>query len=577
MLMAPDQRKGGQLSASSRTCKPQRRHILTVSVEEYFHAGAFQTAVHRKHWERFESRLAGSMDQVLNQLRRFGHTATFFVLGCVAHSYPEIVSRILDDGHEVASSTYWPRALHAMSPDEFREDLSRTRKALLAAGASQVVGFRVSRGWLREDDVWALDILAEEGYLYDSSLSPILRRFHGQPTRYRVHRWETSGGRAVTEFPIPTISLLGLRMAFTGGNWVRQFPHTVLRRLVAARDRRSQDPMVFYFMPWEMDRGQPQLAGLSALTRLRHYRNLAKTRWVFEDYFRRYRFQSAADYLGLPRPTHRVAMPCAATVPPAEASTAERGAPVTLVVPLYNEEQNVGYLQRTLAELRQRLAGRYWVRLVLVDDGSTDGTWERLQVKFAEVCDCQLVRQPRNQGVAAAILAGIAHASTDTVCSIDCDCSYDPYCLAEMIPLIKEADLVTASPYHPNGHVMHVPGWRLVLSKTLSRLYSSVLHDRLHTFTSCCRVYRKSALKGLRVEAGGFLGVAETLIRLKLSGGRIVEHPATLESRVLGESKMKILRTVRGHLGLLWELAASQARTRRPVASAPPPAASPGA
>ena len=120
-----------------------------------------------------------------------------------------------------------------------------------------------------------------------------------------------------------------------------------------------------------------------------------------------------------------------------------------------------------------------------------------------------------------------------------------------MLPLVDKADLVTASPYHPLGLVRNVPAWRLFLSKSLSRLYSAVLRERIFTYTSCCRVYRRSRMRRSELRNGGFLGTAEMLIRLKAMGGRIVEVPATLESRLLGESKMKIVRTIGGHLGLL--------------------------
>ena len=111
--------------------------------------------------------------------------------------------------------------------------------------------------------------------------------------------------------------------------------------------------------------------------------------------------------------------------------------------------------------------------------------------------------------------------------------------------------MVTASPYHPLGIVRNVPEWRLFLSKSLSRLYSAVLRERIFTYTSCCRVYRRSRMLPLELRNGGFLGTAEMLIRLKATGGRVAEVPATLESRLLGESKMKIARTIGGHLGLL--------------------------
>jgi len=134
--------------------------------------------------------------------------------------------------------------------------------------------------------------------------------------------------------------------------------------------------------------------------------------------------------------------------------------------------------------------------------------------------------------------------------------------------------MVTASPYHPDGQVLNVPEWRLFLSKSLSRMYSAVLRERFHTYTSCCRVVRKSAVAGLELRHGGFLGPAEMLIGLKLRGGRIVEYPATLESRLFGESKMKIARTIWGHLKLLNELALPTALGGMP---APPPVSPQGA
>jgi glycosyltransferase involved in cell wall biosynthesis len=239
--------------------------------------------------------------------------------------------------------------------------------------------------------------------------------------------------------------------------------------------------------------------------------------------------------------------------------------PVSLVVPVYNEQQNITYLCRTLLAFRSRLAASYRIHLVIVDDASTDETWNLLETNFGKLPDCTLVRHGENRGVAGALMTGIKNAPTEIVCSIDGDCSYDPSTLAKMIPLIENAELVTASPYHPEGSVRNVPGWRLLMSKTLSRMYSAILSDRIHTFTSCCRVYKKSAMIDLDLAHTGFLGVAEMLIETKRRGRRVIEVPATLESRLLGESKMKIVRTIGGHLGLLRRLALSRSRTPPPV------------
>ena len=228
--------------------------------------------------------------------------------------------------------------------------------------------------------------------------------------------------------------------------------------------------------------------------------------------------------------------------------------PFTVVVPCFNEAEGLPQLQRNLGELDQVLAPRP-VHYVFVDDGSTDGTLEMLRDLFGRRPRCCIVAHARNRGLTAAIMTGIAAAETELVGSMDSDCTYDPRLFAQLLPrLTPDVALVTASPYHPDGAVRNVPAWRLLLSKTLSGIYRLLLTDQLHTFTSCFRVYRKTALAGLQLEAGGFVGMAEMLVRLDELGARVEECPAELRARVLGVSKMRTLRTIRAHLGLLARL-----------------------
>jgi glycosyltransferase involved in cell wall biosynthesis len=242
-------------------------------------------------------------------------------------------------------------------------------------------------------------------------------------------------------------------------------------------------------------------------------------------------------------------------------SARNRRQAVSVVVPCFNEELILPYLANTLASVEDNLSSSYSLSFVFVDDGSTDATWEALQSIFGGRDNCKVVRHPSNRGVAAAIMTGIRHAADDVVCSIDCDCTYDPHQLQLLIPLLTEGvDMVTASPYHPDGLVRNVPPWRLFLSKTLSRFYRVVLNQNLSTFTSCFRVYRRQPITGLKLTEGGFLGVAEMLGLLALQGGTIVEQPAVLEVRLLGRSKMKTLRTIIGHLGLLLRLGMRRVR-----------------
>ena len=341
-------------------------HILTIAVEDYFHVAALRGAVRDEHWSRLEPRLERDLDATLELLARFSAKATFFVFGRIAETQPELVRRIVAGGHEVASRGYWPRATADISPSDFLDDLHRAKDALEAAGANRILGFR-SPTWIGRGELWKLDLLSREGYLYDASINPRLWTFAGHAHFSTIHS-RPNGGRSLWEFPVSTVGPSWLRLPFTGGNYIRQIPHTLLKHLSARADRLGKDPLVFYFMPWELDQDQPQIQGISALQRLRHYRNLGKARWVMEEYLSRHRFVGIADHLEAAHPALEPRV--SASAPVADVAASVSGEPVTLVVPIYNEEKNVAYLRRTLGEFRSRLAGRYRVHLLLVDDCS---------------------------------------------------------------------------------------------------------------------------------------------------------------------------------------------------------------
>jgi hypothetical protein len=330
-----------------------------------------------------------------------------------------------------------------------------------------------------------------------------------------------------------------------------------------------------YFHTWELDPEQPRLTSAGYFTRKRQYRNLDKMEARLSEYLTRYRFVGVANYLKLPQPPADDIIAITETPTPARAVTdsclplLEPGAtneqavkePVTIVVPLYNEELLVPYMAKTLDQVAKFLGKRYQLKFSLVDDGSSDRTWDMLVSGFARRPDVELHRHPVNLGVSAAILTGLRAADTEIVCSMDADCSYDPLELARMIPKLEDdVHLVTASPYHPEGQVRNVPGWRLFLSRGASWLYRRVLRNKLYTYTSCFRVYRKGAVQSLPVVSGNFLGIAELVGRLDLVGGRIIEHPTTLDVRMLGRSKMKTMQTIFGHLRLMTRLLAARAK-----------------
>lgn len=540
-----------------------KRHLLTVNLEDYYQVGAFNALIQRGQWYRFESRLEKSTLSTLELLDEFGIRATFFVLGWVGQILPELVRTVADRGHEIGSRGFYHRGVRALTPSEFREDLIHAREVLERASRRRILGYRVADGWFEPQDLWALDVLASEGYEYDSSIAPVLRRYSSEPWRRFIHPHHF-GDKVLWEFPISSTQVLGNLLPVTGGNYMRQLPTGFVRRATARWHREYTAPMVFYLHTWELDPDQPKISAASWLARVRQYRNLDRMEERLRYYFSRYPMSGIAEHLGLStmsghlterrsNPTFKVpafVSPPSPAIPAADART-----PVTVVIPCFNEELILPYLSNTLASVQAKLGGQYAFQFVFVDDRSSDDTFASLHRMFGDWPDCTIIRHERNRGVAAAIMTGITAANTEIVCSIDCDCTYDPHELGGMIPLLQDADLVTASPYHPQGRVHNVPAWRLLLSRGLSAMYRGLLRKPIHTWTSCFRVHRKSAAVTLQLTRGGFLGVAETMAMLALRGARIREYPATLEVRILGRSKMKVLHTIAGHLKLLGRLA----------------------
>ncbi|MGQ0643064.1 MAG: DUF3473 domain-containing protein [Gemmatimonadaceae bacterium] len=554
-----------------------RSHILTIGLEDYFQVDTFDSMVARSHWYRFESRLEHGLRntfELLDELRGQRSeanvaTATFFVLGWIAERYPELVRSIAERGHEIASSGYEHRRLGSFAPEQFRDDLARTREALERAVRRRIHGHRVS-GWMPERHLWVLDTLAEAGYTYDSSLRP-WRRARARDEWRRVAHEHRAGDKTIWEYPVSTVAVAGLLIPAAGGNFLRQFPERWIRRAVARWEAQTEAPFVFYFQSWELDPEQPRLHHAPLAARLRHYRNLGRMRERLCMLLANYRLSSIAESHGLSsvdrRQTVRAAQLRHATFGDDRAArdtmpipVSGRKLPVTVVVPCYNEAPVLRYLDNTLASVEAVLSPRYDLTFLFVDDASSDGTYEALKLLAVRRANYRVIRQRANSGVARAIQAGVLAADTDVVASIDCDCTYDPHELGRMIPLLREdVALVTASPYHPLGSVHGVPRWRLGASKVLSLLYRVVLRHKLHTYTSCFRVYRRSAVVDVVLARGDFLGIAELVTRLDdgtpRGEQRIVEFPTTLSARVVGRSKMRALRIAAAHVVLLSSVA----------------------
>ena len=551
-----------------------RQHVLTVSLEDYFQGAAFRNILNQVHWSRLDQRVEQNTERTLELLDSLHVKATFFVSTWLADRVPELIKRVAAEGHEIASSGVTNRSFREFSKAQFREEARISRHSLEQLTNTRVRGYRVADHRLNSKDLWALAVLAEEGYDYDSSLSPSLRQFHDNPQCRFVYR-QTLAGRPFWELPLPSIDLAGIDFPIAGGNYFRQIPEALMRRAVRFWMHENHGPFIFYFRVWDLDPKQPEITGAPLLSRIRHYRNAEKMPALLSRFFAGLQLVSISDYLGLGSEAagdkeSSQPVPIAASVAPVLETTVllpTTGSPtlrdITVVVPCFNETDSLSYLANALRQLKTEVADRYQLHFVFVDDGSSDDTWFILQKLFGYIPGVQVVRHAHNKGVAAAILTGIRAAQTELVCSIDCDCTYDPIQLDMMMLLMTEdVDCVTASPYHPAGQVLNVPPWRLAISTVASRSYRLVLGSKLHTFTSCFRVYRRNRILELTLRESGFVGIAEILGSLHLQGSRIVEYPATLTFRVLGHSKMKLFRNTALHLRLLSRLGYSRITKR---------------
>lgn len=534
----------------------KKKHLLTVLVEDYFHVGAFENLIHQRNWSNFEPRYEQNTRKTLDLLDQHGTTATFFVLGWIAEQNPKLVREIVSRGHEVASRGFYHRSLKNLTDEEFREDLRRTNRVLEDAAGQKIIGYRAAEKLSYEKDQWVFDVLADEGFVYDASFLPTKKAERSKRISHQVH----TSGKAVWEFPYSTRDLgLGL-LPISGGNYFRQIPYTLMRHAVSNWHKNHEEPFVFYFHVWELDPEQPRISAASSYNRIRHYRKLDKMEWVLNENLDLYDFTCAADLLGLKDEIKLEDTPVGlpTLLPEAAAGPrAKKRTPVSIVIPCYNEEETLPYLSNTLRSVEKKLSDSgYKADFIFVDDCSKDATHARLTELFGAQKNVKILRHETNKGVAAGIMTGLNYASSEIVCSMDCDCTYDPHELANMLPLMTGGvDMVTASPYHKDGGVRNVPEWRLFLSKGASFLYRRTLRSKLDTYTSCFRVYRRSSVAGVKLGETGFLGVAELLGRLDLTGGKIIEYPAVLEVRLFGISKMKTARTIFGHLKLLSRLA----------------------
>jgi polysaccharide deacetylase family protein (PEP-CTERM system associated) len=284
-------------------------HHFTVDVEEYFQVSAFEQLVPKFRWSSLESRVSGSVERLLDLLARHDARATFFVVGWVAQRHPELIRTIVGAGHEIGSHTWDHVRVTHQTPDEFRASVRRSKYVLEDLSGTAVLGFRAPSFSIVPGKEWALDILIEEGYRYDSSLFPIRRPGYGFPNGKRDLHWLHRPVGRLLEVPPATVRWAGVNLPAAGGAYFRFLPYELVRDALRGSEKRGM-PGTFYVHPWEIDPDQPRIPA-PLLTRMRHYGGLSRTETRLERLLTEFSFKPVATTLApfwnaqtLPRAEH---------------------------------------------------------------------------------------------------------------------------------------------------------------------------------------------------------------------------------------------------------------------------------
>jgi polysaccharide deacetylase family protein (PEP-CTERM system associated) len=280
-----------EIAPENSSANSRPTDALSVDVEDYFHVEAFADRISPDRWVTFPSRVRCNCERVLGLLERHGWRATFFVLGWVAERDPELVREIARAGHEVACHSYAHRRVTSMRPEEFRDDLRRARGSIEDVTGTRVLGYRAPTFSINRRNLWAMEILSEEGFLYDSSIFPIRHDLYGYPEFPRfLQRMRLPSGREIVEVPMSTIRLGGINWPVGGGGYLRLLPLNYTTWAIQRIHEKDRQPVIFYFHPWELDLDQPRMDG-NWKSKFRHYTGLSGMESRLEEVLRGGQFE----------------------------------------------------------------------------------------------------------------------------------------------------------------------------------------------------------------------------------------------------------------------------------------------
>lgn len=284
-------------NGSNRGESSRATHIMSVDVEDYFMVEAFAGSVARESWGSRPSRMATNTYRTLDLFDRYEVKGTFFFVGWVAERFPQLVREVQARGHELACHSFWHRKVSSLSPHEFRKDTIEAKRAIEDASGTNVYGYRAPSWSITRNCLWALDILAEEGFTYDSSIYPIYHDLYGVPDARRFfYTHKLANNRSLLEIPPATIRVFGQNLPGAGGGYLRILPMTYNNWFFRKFEKEYGERVMVYFHPWELDAEQPRLKD-KWKSRFRHYTNLGVMEARLESLLQKYSFAPCKEFV----------------------------------------------------------------------------------------------------------------------------------------------------------------------------------------------------------------------------------------------------------------------------------------
>ncbi|MBN2320631.1 MAG: DUF3473 domain-containing protein [Acidobacteria bacterium] len=265
-------------------------NALSVDVEDYFHVEAFAARIRCDDWHAHECRVERNVDLTLEIFAEHQTTATFYILGWIAERFPRLVRQIADAGHEIGCHGYAHQHINRQTPEKFRQDVYLARQRITAQTQEPVSCYRAPSFSIIESTLWALDILAEEGFTIDSSIFPVRHDLYGIPDSPRFPHWRSN----IFEFPLTTIGMSNLNIGIGGGGYLRLLPYGFTRWAIRKINNAEKQPVMVYFHPWELDPEQPRISA-PLRSKLRHYTNLKKMQGKIERLLTDFHFSTVSD------------------------------------------------------------------------------------------------------------------------------------------------------------------------------------------------------------------------------------------------------------------------------------------